>query len=188
MSATVQSGTTLKLSDDDLLAMTDTLIQLHELRAEKKKEVSKINEQYNAIKERIKQHMVEDELQYIDHKGFQIQTYERKREPSLNVEFITSGLSTFFQEARVPVNASNTAKQASIYLEELKKNKANGIPIWTTTIRNITKKRDRDRESRKMRKSKKAKVDSEYDGDNDKEDVTGISASDNTHLLKRVDL
>ena len=150
MSAGVANGDETKdetvresLSNEELHKMISSMIAISELQRGKKEEVKKVNAVYKAMADRVKDHMVQHKLQYVDLEGHQVHTYSRVRESPMNAEFITDGLADFLRDTKFKnfSNHKEIAEQAAAYLVTRKKDKIDGSATWTTTLRNISKKR-----------------------------------------------
>ena len=121
-----------QLSNEELRAYVNSLIDLHNLLKEKRAEVRKYNATYKQLAEKVKQHAIRNSLKYIDSKGSQVHVYTKVKEPMMNPEFIASHLKVYFTE-----NGDKAGKADDImnYLTKQKKNKDIGQSIVKMTIR-----------------------------------------------------
>jgi hypothetical protein len=141
--ASTEQPETKEISSEQLHDMVDSMVSLHTLLKEKKEEVKKINATYKSISERVKAHMIVNELKFIDLRGFQVHTYSRKREAAMNEDFLNGGLQAFFEQENIPVDAGMASSRAASYLLKRKKDKVDGTNVWTMTLRDISKKKVR---------------------------------------------
>lgn len=122
-----------ELSNEDLRAYVNSLIDLHNLLKEKRAEIRKYNATYKQLAEKVKHHAITNSLKYIDSKGSQVHVYTKIKEPVMNPDFISSHLKGYFIE-----NGDNLGKADDImtYLMKHKKSKDMGESVIKMTIRN----------------------------------------------------
>jgi hypothetical protein len=138
------------LSNEELRQLVDSMISMSTIIKAKKEESKHLSACYKQVSLRIKDHMRLHELKFIDMHGFQVHTYNRIRQSSMNHEFICGGLLAFLQENKVTKN-DDIAKAAAEFLLKRKKDNVGGTEVWTITLRNIKKKRDTQSRKRKER-------------------------------------
>ena len=138
------------MDNEALQQMISTMISLSALLNEKKGDVKKVNNVYKQMAEKVKRHMVANKLKYVDLEGHQVHTYSRVRESPMNSDFISDGLTDFFTDTKIKsfTNPRHIAAQAAAYLVARKKDKIDGKETWTTTLRNISKKRMKAKQQR----------------------------------------
>ena len=125
------------LSNEDLRACVNSLIDLHSLLKKKRTEVRKYTTTYKQLAEKVKVHAIKHGLKYIDSKGCQLHIYKQTREPSITSDFIASHLKTFFQQQDGDsIDADQKATEAASYLSRQKKDKEKGTEVVKMTIRN----------------------------------------------------
>jgi hypothetical protein len=141
---------TKSLSNEELRQLVDSMISMSTIIKAKKEESKILSTCYKQVSLRVKGHMRLHELKFIDMHGFQIHTYSRIRQSSMNHEFICGGLLAFLNENKVTDN-DDTAKAAAEFLLKRKKDNVDGTEVWTITLRNIKKKRETQSRKRKER-------------------------------------
>jgi hypothetical protein len=167
---------TKSLSNEELRQLVDSMISMSTIMKAKKEELKRINTCYKQVSVRVKGHMRLNELKFVDMRGFQVHTYNRIRQSSMNHDFICDGLTQFFQDNKDSmVSIDCTAKAATAFLLKRKKDNVDGTEVWTTTLRNIMKKREKQSRKRKERLL----------NDDDKT-VGGVAIGDNDRPAKSV--
>jgi hypothetical protein len=122
----------MTVTNNVLRALVQTMIDLQPLIKEKKDDLKKLNKAYKTVQERVKNHMKDSDLRFIDMPSHQVHTYSRIRAPAMNTEFISDGLKEYFLENNIKRGAH---EKAAAFLTERRKDKVGGSEVWSITMR-----------------------------------------------------
>lgn len=122
------------MNREELKGAVKSMVEINQLLKARRKETKVLSDTYKDVMGKVKAHMKKEGLIFIESDGMQIHTYERTSEPSVNEDFLTSGIREYMTTDGVV-----TAEKLAQFLWKRKKDKVDGKKTWTTTLRDVAK-------------------------------------------------